>query len=422
MGELKVSQDAAGVIIPQSGVDAQAADLSDAFHEKPSRLKAAMEKLGGDGSLVPVSVSLVIVCVIFQLANSAFLSSQNLTNLMLQVSAVGTISIGVVMVLLIGEIDLSVGSMSGVAAAFLAWMSVKNGISPIPAIFLTILVGAAYGALQGLVVTAFRVPAFVITLSSLVALQGVQLILLGQATTISFPPQGAIVDLTTTFFSAGLGLAIAAVGVISYVLAKLRREHKLRRAGLEGTTPHVLVFRALLVAVAFFVPVFVFNAHKGVPLAVFFFVGLVVIFDFVMRRTVFGRRVYAVGGDAEAARRTGIPVKAIKISVFALGSGLAAFGGILAASRLFAATGTQGSGDVLIDAIAAAVIGGTSLFGGRGTVYSALIGTLLIGAISNGMDLLSLSAADKYIVTGMVLAAAVILDAVLRFNFRADEG
>lgn len=380
--------------------------------------KWLLGKLVSEASLLPVSASLVAVCVVFQLLNDSFLTAHNLTNLMLQVAAVGTISIGVVLVLLLGEIDLSVGAMSGCAAAFLGWMSVTHGVPPGLAIVLTVLTAAAYGAFQGIVVTSLRLPAFVITLASLIALQGIQLILLGPAVSLTFPIDGPVVKLTSTFFDAATGWTLAIVCIVGYVLLRLRRERRLRRAGLPGSSLISLVAMTALVTAAFLVPIAIFNQDRGLPLAVILFVGLVLAFDFITRRTVFGRHIFAVGGDAEAARRTGVPVRAIKISVFACGSALAAFGGIMAASRLFAATGSVGAGSVLINAIAAAVIGGTSLFGGRGTVFSALIGTLLIGAIANGMALINLSSADQYLVTGVVLAGAVSLDALLRLKER----
>lgn len=364
------------------------------------------------GGMLPVLISLLLLSVVFQTLNGKFLSATNLTNLMLQVSSTGTIAVGVVLVLLLGEIDLSVAALSGTAGALLGVLYVNMEWNAAAAIIAVTVMALTWGILQGLIVTFFRLPAFVVTLAALLALQGIQNLLLGPTITINFPFSGGVTRLTSTYLSAGTGWAVAAAIVVCVALTQtLRaREHaETASSDRQRALLRIVVTGALAIAA-----VAVFNSDRGVPLVVLIFIGIVVTTDWIIRRTVYGRHVMAVGGDIEAARRSGIAVQRVRISVFAFGAALASFGGILSASRLIAATGSAGGGDVLINAIAAAVIGGTSLFGGRGTVYSALLGILVIGGISNGMDLLNLSPGVKFVVTGGVLMLAVITDALAR--------
>jgi D-xylose transport system permease protein len=369
--------------------------------------------LGGHG-LGPVMISLVVIAVIFEILNRDFLTAGNLTNLMLQVSGTGTIAIGVVLILLIGEIDLSVGALSGAGGALLGALYTEHQLNAALAIGIVLVAALIWGTLAGNIVSAFRLPSFVVTLAALLALEGLQLLFLGKTVTISFAYSSGVVKLTSTFFSPVIGAIIAAVLFAVLCAGRISAERRLQRSDGGKFRIRPVLGSLIATAVILTAVMLVFTAYQGLPLVVLLFVGLVVIFDYIVRNTVYGRYLMAVGGNKEAARRAGIPVRRIRVSVFALGSALAAFGGILTASQLLAATGTQGSGDVLIDAIAAAVIGGTSLFGGRGTVYAALLGILIIGGISNGMDLISLSPAVQLAVTGAVLAIAVIADSLIR--------
>ncbi|WP_082587502.1 sugar ABC transporter permease [Nocardioides sp. Soil774] len=371
-------------------------------------------------NLAPVLLGLVVVCVGFQTANSNFLTPWNLTNLSLQVASVGVIAVGVVVILLLGEIDLSVAAISGFCGAVLGVLNVQLGWNAWLSIVVAVSVGIAIGTFQGTVVTYFRVPAFVITLAGLIGLQGWTLALFGDRTAINFDYDGDVAKLTATFLSplAGWLIAIGATAALAYFT--LAERARLKAAGLEHSDLRTQVLKLVGIAVGLGGAVAVFNRDRGVPLAVFIFVGIVVVMDYVVRQTRFGVRLLAIGGNAEAARRAGIPVQRIRIAAFAIGSGLAAFGGVLAASRLIAATTQSGAGDTLINAIAAAVIGGTSLFGGRGSVYSALVGILIIGSISNGMDLLALPSAAKFIITSMVLLLAVVVDAIAARGSRSQ--
>jgi D-xylose transport system permease protein len=367
----------------------------------------------GELGSLPVVLGLVAVWIYFQSANSNFLSSGNLTNLMLQIASFGTISVGVVLVLLLGEIDLSVGYVSGLAASTMAVLNVKSDWPAVWAIVAGVAVGTGIGLLQGTWVTKLRVPSFVVTLAGFLAWQGALLHVLGPTGSINVTDD-TIVALAGTFYSDAIGWALAALAVGVTVLAVVRRRRRARAAGLAGVALRDDLLKVAVVALGTIAAVAVFNDDRGVPLAVLIFVGFVLLVDFLTRRTVFGRHIYAVGGNAEAARRAGIRVDRVRITVFVLASTLAACGGILGASRLLAANQSSGSGDIMLNSIAAAVIGGTSLFGGRGTAWSALLGALVIGSIANGMDLIGQESDIKFMVTGAVLLVAASIDAVSR--------
>lgn len=369
---------------------------------------------GGELGALPVVIGLALIWTIFTAQESRFLSAQNLTNLLLQVAAIGTISVGIVLVLLLGEIDLSIGSVSGLCACVLAVLNIKQGWGVVPAVLVAVLVGTAIGVVQGTIFTRFGVPSFVVTLAGLIGWQGVQLYVLGNTGTVNFPFTGGIARLTNTFFPAWVGYLLVVVAVGSYVASAFATARRRASAGLLTTPATDTLLKAAGLAVVLLAAVLVLNSDRGTPLALLIFVGFVVLFDLILRRTRYGRSIFAVGGNIEAARRAGINVNLIRISVFALGSTMAAIGGILAASRVLAASQSSGGGTTLLYAIAAAVIGGTSLFGGRGSTYAALLGILVIGSIDNGMDLLGLSSPIKLMITGAVLLAAVVLDAVAR--------
>ena len=262
-------------------------------------------------------------------------------------------------------------------------------------------------------------PTFVVTLAGLIGWQGLQLAVLGDQGTINFPFDGGVAKLANTFYVAEVGYAIAIGIAVVFAISAFVGMRRRLAAGLEGRSPVSIVVRAVLLGVALSLVVAVMNGYRGVPLSLLIFGGLVALFDFVLRRTVFGRQIFAVGGNAEAARRAGINVRKVQVSVLMIGSMMAAAGGVLAASRLFAVNQSSGASDVLLNAIAAAVIGGTSLFGGRGSAYSALLGILVIQSIANGMLLLSLGADVRFMITGVVLLAAVSLDAFARRGQRA---
>ncbi|MBK5220879.1 MAG: sugar ABC transporter permease [Thermoleophilia bacterium] len=367
----------------------------------------------GDLASVRVVLGLAVIWIIFQSQEDRFLSAQNLTNLMLQITAIGLISVGIVYVLLLGEIDLSVGAVSGLSAAVMAVLSVKHGWSPYLAIAAAICVGATIGFIQGSLFSRFVVPSFVVTLAGLLAWQGALLQVLGGTGSLNINDP-KITGLANTFYSDTVGWIFAAVIIAAYggVLALGYRRRV--AAGLDDSNPLPLVIRFVFLAAVVIVAVAVLNSDRGVPLAVMILLAFVVGMEFVVKRTGFGRHVFAVGGNAEAARRAGIRVNRVRVAVFTIAGSMAAIGGIMAASRLFAVNQNSGGNELLLLAIAGPVIAGTSLFGGRGSVWTALLGALVIGSISNGMDLLSLSSAVKYMVTGGVLLLAVLVDAIAR--------
>jgi D-xylose transport system permease protein len=376
--------------------------------------------LQGDLGSVRVLIAIAVIWAIFQVAEPRFLTAVNLTNLVLQITAVGLISVGVVLVLLLGEIDLSVGAVSGVCSAIMAVLNVQHGWNPYLAIAAAVVAGACIGLFQGFMFDFFGIPSFVVTLAGLLAWQGVQLKVLGDTGTINLNDP-TITGLTGTFYSDTVGWIIAIVGVGLFAGTRLWARRSRIRAGLEAPPVGAVALRISIVAVAVIAAVAVLNASRGVPLACLILVGFVMVFQYVTTRTRFGRHIYAVGGNAEAARRAGISIMKVRVVVFTLASSMAAVGGIMAASRLLAVNQSSGGSDLLLLAIAGPVVAGTSLFGGRGSVWTALLGAIVIGSISNGMDLLALASSIQFIVTGAVLLAAVVVDALARRQ-RAASG
>jgi D-xylose transport system permease protein len=367
----------------------------------------------GELGTLPVIVGIAVIWAIFWLANDRFLTPQNLTNLFLQLVSTGTIALGVVLVLLLAEIDLSVGAVSGFTAAVMAVLNVKQGWPGWAAILAGLAAGAIIGAVQGFWVTRFRIPAFVVTLAGFLSWTGALLLVLGETGTVNLDDT-TITGLTSTFFIP-LDAWLLAVAVIAvYAAAKLWERRKRVAAGLPVVPMQFLVTRIVVIGVALLATAAVLAADRGLPLALVIFIALVVLVDLMINRTRFGRHVLAVGGNPEAARRAGIRVDNVRLVVFTLASTLAAAGGIMAASRLFAVNQSSGAADTTLNAIAAAVIGGTSLFGGRGSAYSALLGGLVIISIQNGMNLLGVASSTRFIVTGLVLLLAATVDALSR--------
>ena len=376
----------------------------------------------GDLGSLPVVIGLIVIWAVFQSQNDAFLSSRNLVNLALQSAATGTIALGIVLVLLLGEIDLSVGSVSGLASAILAVGMVSNGWPALVAIAAAVLTGAVIGLSYGALFTRFGVPSFVITLAGLLGFLGLQLKVLGAEGSINIPFESGVVAFAQrTFLPDAVAYGVAIVVVAAYLLLRLRSNRRREAAGLSTSPVVNIVVRSAFLLLVLVVPIAVLNQDRGVPVMFLFFVALVVLMDFAIRRTRWGRSVMAVGGNVEAARRAGINVRRIYITVFVLCSSLAAIGGLLASSRLAAANQSSGGTDTNLNAIAAAVIGGTSLFGGRGSAYSALLGIIVIQSISNGLSLINLGSPERYMITGAVLLLAVIVDSLSRRS-RAAHG
>jgi simple sugar transport system permease protein/D-xylose transport system permease protein len=377
---------------------------------------------GGDLGVLPVVAGLVVIAVVFQLLDPLFLSSRNLADLLLQSVPVGIIALGIVCILLVGEIDLSVGSVSGLSSALLGVLFVSRGLPVVLAILAAMAAGVAIGSFYSLLFSRFGIPSFVITLAGLLAFQGVQLSLLGATGSINLPFDSWIVTFAQLkFVPHWLSYVLVGVAAAGLFVSGRTFAAKRRAAGLSARSTRYLAVRSalLLVLAGFFV--FALNEDRGVGWMVVVFLALTLALHYALTRTTWGTMVYAVGGNVEAARRAGINVRRIHLSVFVLCSTLAAVGGILAAARLGAANQGTGTGDVNLNAIAAAVIGGTSLFGGRGTAWAAPLGILVIQGIASGLTLLNLSSSIRFEVTGAVLVLAVGLDALSRRS-RSSHG
>jgi D-xylose transport system permease protein len=379
----------------------------------PPRAELVRRFVQGDLASLRVIVVVAVIWVIFQSQNDRFLSAVNLTNLMLQITAVGLISVGVVYVLLLGEIDLSVGAVSGLCSAVVAVLNVKHGWNPYLAIAAGVLAGTTIGVIQGFLFSRFGIPSFVVTLAGLLAWQGALLQVLGATGTVNVTDP-KITGLANTFYSDTFGWIVAAVVIGTFAGVILIGSRRRVAAGLEAQPLVSQVVRVAFVAAAVIAVIAVLNSDRGLPLALLILLGFVAGMEYIVQRTRFGRHVFALGGNAEAARRAGIHINGIRVAVFGIASTMAAIGGIMAASRLLAVSQNSGGNDLLLYAIAGPVIAGTSLFGGRGSVWTALLGAVVIGSISNGMDLLAYESSVKFMVTGGVLLAAVLIDAIAR--------
>lgn len=404
-----------------------ATDLQDERLQHRSGVKGAISnaidsvRTGNLGSL-PVIAGLAIIWTIFQVLNPFFLSSANLVNLAMESAAVGIIALGIVGVLLVGEIDLSVGSVSGLAAAIVGVTFVNQGWPLVFAILAAVAAGAAIGWFYSLIHNRFGVPTFVITLAGLLGFLGLQLFVLGTSGTINIPFDSPLVWFgQQAFVPAWLSyvLVLGAVGL--FAGSRIATGRRRVQSGLSHESITSIGVKALALSLPLLGLTWYLNTARGIGWMFVLFIALVLIMNYMYTRTKWGRSVFAVGGNVEAARRSGIQVKRVYMSVFILCSSLAAVGGLLMAARLAASSQTSGTGDVNLNAIAAAVIGGTSLFGGRGSAFAALVGIIVIQSISSGLTMMALDSSFRYMVTGAVLLGAVILDAVARRS-RSQHG
>lgn len=409
---------------------------------------------GGDLGALPIIIGLAIIAAIFQGQNENFLSNRNFVNLILQMAGITVIAIGVVYVLLLGEIDLSIGYVSGVAGVLMTLL-LKGGLAPFSTIgnllsfagmnvekmeWLTtkldpqpwfvaipaaLIIAALIGLLHGLIITRFQLPAFIVTLAGLLAWNGVVLLLVGDGGTIVLQDSVALgiansylgdgtakgVVLSSTWAWISIGLM-----VILFAAAQVMQIVNRRRQGLPHTPMIFVALQTILVAVIAIGVTYVCLQDRGLPVIGLIIVILLSLFTYIATSTKFGRYVYAVGGNKEAARRAGVRVERIRIYVFMISSLMAGAGGLVLASRLRSVATDAGGGNLVLNSIAAAVIGGTSLFGGSGKVTSALLGALVVSSVENGMGLLGLSSGVKFIITGLVLLIAVLVDSISRSN------
>ncbi|MEJ0582523.1 sugar ABC transporter permease [Klebsiella pneumoniae] len=381
----------------------------------------------GDLGTAPVIAGLIVISLVFTFLNPVYIAPNNLVNLLFDCATVGFISLGIVCVLMLGEIDLSVGSMSGLASAIVGVLWVNAGWPLAGAIAVALACGVAVGLVYALLYTRVGMPSFVATLAGLLALLGMQLYILGPSGSINLPYTSPLVRFGQLLVMPGwFSHLMALLPGLAILIFGLKKRSRRLAANLSAEGVSSLVARAIALTIIFEAAVLYLNQGRGIPWIFGLFVACVMILNYALKRTKWGRsmfavggnreaaRRFAVGGNREAARRSGINVRAIYVSAFALCTTLATFVGILAASRLASASQQAGTGDVNLNAIAAAVIGGTSLFGGRGSAWSALLGIIVIQSISNGLTLLNLPSSLRYIITGAVLAIAVIIDSLAR--------
>jgi D-xylose transport system permease protein len=377
---------------------------------------------GGELGSLPIVVGLIIIAIIFQTQNDRFLTASNFVNLMVQTAPYAVIAMGVTFALLLGEIDLSIGFVSGVGGVLTAILLTPDKSVPPTWLVMVIVLGAGIGigTFHGLIITKVGVPSFVVTLAGLLAWNGVVLLLIGSKGTVILQ-NDFVIGLANNFMRTGDAWILMLVVLGIYALLQLMSLRSRKAAGLATDPPVIVGLRIAALGVALALVVWACNKDRGVPYALLIVGGLFVIWTYVLNRTKFGRHIYAVGGNAEAARRAGINVDNVKIACFGICSMMAALGGIVLASRLRSIDTNSGGGTILLYSIAAAVIGGTSLFGGRGHMKSAILGALVIGSIDNGLGLLGLSAGTKFVVTGAVLLLAVAVDSISRKG-RASSG
>ncbi|NIF95370.1 sugar ABC transporter permease [Burkholderia sp. Ax-1720] len=405
---------------PQASQPAPLLDRADVRVAHASGLGETLAAFGrrvraGDLGSLPVVAGLIIIWTVFTSLNPVFVSADNLVNLLFDCSTVGVISLGIVCVLMVGQIDLSVGSISGFASALVGTLWVNEGW-PVPlAILAALAAGALIGALYALLFNRLGMPSFVTTLAGLLAILGLQLYVLGPPGSINLPYDSALVTLgQQRVLPAAVSHGLALLPGLALVLLGLRTRERRRAARLSAPSALGVLVRAAVITVLLELVVAYLDRGRGVPLMFALFVALAAAMHYAMTRTRWGRSMHAVGGNHEAARRAGIHVGAIYTSAFVLCTSLAALGGILTAARLASASQQAGTGDVNLNAIAAAVIGGTSLFGGRGSAWSAVLGIVVIQSIASGLTLLNLSSSLRFMITGAVLAIAVIVDSLAR--------
>jgi len=421
-----------GVMTPVSDVEARTAFAGDAagpvsvgqyWQQYRNKLRA------GDVGSLPALLGLLVLIVVFTIAApSTFLTTFNFANLLTQAGSICVLAMGIGFVLLLGHIDLSAGVIGGVGAGVMAMLMLKAGLPWYLAVVLAILVGVVMGIFTGVLVSAVGIPSFVVTLATFLAYQGVLLWIIGTGGTVAITDE-TILKVSNGNMPVAFGWIVVIGSIAAYAALNLLVYQRRRAASLVTAPLAVIVLRIAFIAVLLVGATFLLSKNRakgfvvleGIPWIAPLVGVLLVIWTFVQNRTAFGRHIYAVGGNPEAARRAGIRVGQITIACFVISSGMAVISGIVAASRLNSVTPDAGAGNTLLYAVAAAVIGGTSLFGGKGKARDAIIGGLVIAVIDNGLGLLGLQAYIKYIVTGLVLLLAASVDAISRRR-RASAG
>lgn len=374
------------------------------------------EMLSTELRALPIVLGLIVLWIFFSLQSDVFLTPRNLSNLLIQSTVVGIMALGLMFVLLVKEIDLSVAAINGLTSVFMAKIIVDFGISPWIAVPAAILLGAFIGSLSARWVTYVGVPSFVVTLGLGLALNGLQLILLPETARYSLNGTG-IERIALTNITGIWGWLIFVLAIAAFAALVLSKVSSRKKAGLETAFLKSVALPILAAAVFGFGVVSILMANAGIPLVVLIFAVLLGIGGYILQETRFGLYLYAVGNNDEAARRTGINVSKIKMAAFAIAGGIAALAGVVASSRTLGvgvfSGGGVGGGTLLLESIAAAVIGGVSLFGGRGAIHAALLGALVIGTVGNGLNLMGVENEIRLIVTGFLLVLAVSIDKLI---------
>jgi len=390
--------------------------LKEAASNYLSRLKS------GDIGSLPAVLGLVALIAVFGLMSEFFLTNRNFANLLTQAAPVMVIAMGLVFVLLLGEIDLSAGYASGVCGAVLVLLVTNHGWSWYSALAMSIAVGAFLGLFIGTLVSRLGIPSFVVTLAAFLGFQGILLLLAGEGGTIPIADE-TILAVQNNNLTPLQGWILWAGGSFLYVLSGLRRINSRHKAGLVVELTQLWAMKTAALLLITGLAVFQLNQErglsevistKGVPIVVPLILALLIAGTFLLSKTAFGRHIYAVGGNAEAARRSGINVKRIRTIAFVLCSSLAAIAGMLFASRMNSISPSTGGSSTLLYAVGAAVIGGVSLFGGKGRLRDAILGGLVVAVIDNGMGLLGYGAGIQFLVTGGVLLVSASVDAISR--------
>jgi len=381
-----------------------------------SRVKA------GDIGSLPAILGLIALCAIFGFMSEYFFTNRNFANLLTQAAPVIVIAMGLIFVLLLGEIDLSAGYASGVCGAVLVLAVTNHGLPWYFALLISIVIGGLLGFLMGTLVSRIGIPSFVVTLSAFLAFQGILLLLAGEGGTIPIADK-TILAVENSNLTPTQGWILFIVLAVFYVLLGLNRINSRHRAGLKSELLSLWLIKTFALLVITGAAVFVLNRERGnppvistrgIPIVVPIILAILIAGTFVLGNTSFGRHLYAVGGNAEAARRAGINIKRVRTASFVICSSLAAVAGMLFASRMNSISPSTGGSSTLLYAVGAAVIGGTSLFGGKGKMRDAILGGLVVAVIDNGMGLLGYGAGIQYLVTGAVLLVSASVDAISR--------
>ena len=394
----------------------QEATLKSVFTDYIAKIKA------GDIGALPAFLGLIALGIVFTFSSQFFLTARNMANLLTQAAPVIVIAMGLVFVLLLGEIDLSAGFASGVCGATLVLLISDHHWPWYAALFISIVVGVGLGWIMGTLVARLRIPSFVVTLSAFLAFQGILLLMAGEGGTILLQDR-FIIAVENNNLTPIVSWLFTIIGLVIYIGLGLNRILHLRRNNLKAELFKIWVLKNATLAILGIGATIVLNEQrgnppnssiKGIPIVVPVLLAILVVGTFVLNRTVFGRQLYAVGGNAEAARRAGINVRRVRTLAFMICSGLAAIAGMLFSSISNSISPTTGGGTTLLYAVGAAVIGGTSLFGGKGKLRDAILGGLVVAIINNGMGLLGFSSGTQYLVTGGVLLISASVDAISR--------